>query len=344
MVRRRTCIAASRQPCRRRPSEAGLATIPRMRRAIGCAALGLAAMLLGQEPQTPRFRVAVDAVRIDAVVTDKAGNIVRDLTADDFEVLQDGKPQKVTFAQFVPVLTAAADAAPASSLKADAIMGAASLPAAGAVRRELIQRSIALVVDDLAMSVESLSYVKRGLHDFIDSGIQSGDLVAVVRTGGSMDGLQPFTTDRRVLHSAIDNLKWNARSRSGVEAFEAVNQFGILQPTVPSGPGGQSTSPMTVGDFSALNRFRSTTIAAGALGALNLVIQGAKELPGRKAVLFVSEGFAILQQDVGDTQVRAALDRALDQATRAGVVIYSIDARGLQTGGMQAADNFNCAG
>ena len=42
-------------------------------------------------------------MRIDAVVTDRDGGIVRDLTADDFEVLQNGKPQRVTFAQFVPV-------------------------------------------------------------------------------------------------------------------------------------------------------------------------------------------------------------------------------------------------
>src|SRR5438270_266010 len=63
-------------------------------------------LLAAQEPQTPKFRVAVDAVRIDAVVTDKDGNIIRDLTADDFEIQQDGKAQKVTFAQFVPVAAA----------------------------------------------------------------------------------------------------------------------------------------------------------------------------------------------------------------------------------------------
>src|SRR3954447_8360249 len=53
----------------------------------------------------PRFRVATDGVRIDAVVTDRVGRIVSDLTADDFEVRQDGKLQKLLFAQFVPVLS-----------------------------------------------------------------------------------------------------------------------------------------------------------------------------------------------------------------------------------------------
>ena len=58
--------------------------------------------------EAPPFRVGVDAVRIDAVVTDCDGRIVSDLTADDFEVRQDGKRQTVTFAQFMPVLISAA--------------------------------------------------------------------------------------------------------------------------------------------------------------------------------------------------------------------------------------------
>jgi len=316
-----------------------------MRSTIGLAAVGLGAVLLAQEPQTPApshvegptFRVAVDAVRIDAVVTDKNGNIVRDLSADDFEVLQDGKKQKVTFAQFVPVSVAAAAPAPARPLKGAPIVGAPPLPAAGAVRREQIQRTIALVVDDLGMSVESLYYVKRGLHDFIDRGIQPNDLVALVRTGGSMDGLQPFTTDRRVLHAAVDNLKWNAASRSGVEAFQAVNQWMTYD----------SHATFTPDDFTALDSFRGQMLAAGTLGALNLVIRGARELPGRKALFFVSEGFRLLERDsrtntitsAPDPRVRGPLDRAIDQATRAGVVIYSIDARGMQSGALLASDN-----
>ena len=316
-------------------------------RLAAIAAVIATTALAAQEPQTPRFRVAVDAVRIDAVVTDKDGNIVKDLTADDFEVLQDGKKQTVTFAEYVPILSAALPATPAKTpLKGNPVVGAPPLPAAGAVRREHIQRTIAIVVDDLGMSVESLFYVKRGINEFIDRGTQPGDLIALVRTGGSMDGLQPFTTDRRILHAAVDNLKHNAFSRSGVEAFPAVNEFDKLT-DVPHGPGGggQQTD-MIVGDFTALDAVRNNVMAAGTLGALNLVIQGAKDLPGRKAVLFVSEGFEVLEKGSRDTtsqpgRVRTALDRTVDQATRAGVVIYSIDARGLQTGAMVAGDDFN---
>src|SRR5215831_18283571 len=111
-----------------------------MRPLAALAIAGVTSALIAQEPQTPRFRVAVDAVRIDAVVTDKDGNVVRDLTADDFEILQDGKKQNVTFAQFVPVMVAAAPAAtPTAPLRSSNVVGAPPLPGAVAVRRENVQ-------------------------------------------------------------------------------------------------------------------------------------------------------------------------------------------------------------
>jgi hypothetical protein len=67
-----------------------------------------------QEP-TPRFRVAADGVRIDAVVTDRDGRVVSGLTAEDFEVRQDGKLQKLLFAQFVPVRNGVAPPIPCLS-------------------------------------------------------------------------------------------------------------------------------------------------------------------------------------------------------------------------------------
>ena len=60
-------------------------------------------------PPPPSFRVGVDAVRIDAVVTDKHGRAVTDLSADDFELRQDGDPQVVTLAQVRPRVSAGVD-------------------------------------------------------------------------------------------------------------------------------------------------------------------------------------------------------------------------------------------
>jgi hypothetical protein len=53
-------------------------------------------VLVGQAPQQPTFRVQVEAIEIDASVTDAQGNVVTNLTKDDFEILEDGKPQTIT--------------------------------------------------------------------------------------------------------------------------------------------------------------------------------------------------------------------------------------------------------
>ena len=53
-------------------------------------------LLLAQAPQQPTFRVQVEAIEIDASVTDARGNVVTDLTKDDFEILENGRPQTIT--------------------------------------------------------------------------------------------------------------------------------------------------------------------------------------------------------------------------------------------------------
>jgi VWFA-related protein len=277
-----------------------------------------------QQSDTPRFRVSVDAVRIDAVVTDRDGRIVSDLTADDFEVLQNGKRQRITFAQFIPVRVASPERAEPAPRRADAPV-VASAP----ISRADVQRTIGIVVDDLGLSVESLYYAKRGLRTFLERDVQATDLVGILRTGGS-DAVQPFTTDRRILLDTVDALRWNGFSRSGVEPYEAVEQFTTFDERHGMGE---------ITDFKAVSTLHKSMSASGTLGALNLAIRGARDLPGRKAIIFVSEGFPLNDEDGPDTRVRTALDHVIDQATRAGVVIYSLDARGLQSGGLQASDN-----
>ena len=301
-------------------------------RSVGAAPVVFALLCFsspaGQQPdrsEPPRFRVSVDVVRIDAVVTDRQGRVVRDLTADDFEVLQNGKPQRVTFAQFVPVDSPPRPPAAERRESADAFV-----PPAGAVKREHIQRSLAIVVDDLGLSWESMQYAKRALHAFVDRDLGGADLVAVVRTGGSIGGLQPFTTDRRLLHATIDRLGWTGLSRSAVEPYDALNEWTTFDERHGLGD---------LNDFKMIDTLRRSTSAAGTLGALNLAIEATRELPGRKAIVFVSEGFQTMEGAEQDVRVRTALDRAIDRAARTGVVIYSLDARGLQTAGLQASDN-----
>jgi VWFA-related protein len=285
----------------------------------------LGSVLLAQEPQRPRFRVAVDGIRIDAVVTDKKNNVVRDLSADDFEILQDGKPQKVTFAEFVPVPVTAASARSARGLA----------PAGTAVpgTPDQVQRTFAIVVDDLGLSFAGLSNVRKALRRFVDTALLPTDLVLLVRTGEARSLLQPLTNDREALRAAIDALRYNTSSRKGMAPSADVVQE-------VHGPAAQEV----------LNRFQRQESIDGTLAALNLVVQAARDLPGRKTVILASEGFplgvgprkALQPPDEEDnSRVRSGVDILIDRATRSGVVLYAINGGALQTAALTGADDYH---
>ena len=303
--------------------------MPGVRTSLLAVACATAAVAAGQSPpqpsaQSPTFRVGVDGVMIDAVVTDRKGAVVRDLTADDFEVYQDGKRQKVTFTQFVPVITAAAPAAAGAAASAPVAAGtmAAPVPAppspAPPIARERVARTIVILVDDLGLSVEGLHSVKQGLRKFVETSLLPTDLVAVVRTGASEGVFRPFTNDREVLLSAVNGLRYNTRSRK------------IVAPSFDVVPGLHGS------DIDEGSLLTASLATSGSLAALNLVVEAARDVPGRKTVIFASEGF-----DPADEQVLPGLDRAVDQATRSGVVVYAVDGSSLQTGALRASDDIS---
>ena len=282
----------------------------------------------------PRFRVAVDIVRVDAVVTDKDGKLVTDLTADDFDVHQDGRPQKISVVRWVPLVTARSSAAASSSPSSGSAPANRLAPAD-------VQRTIMIVADDLGTSFESYPPMRAALHRLVDEQLGPNDLVAVVRTSAPDRALQQFTSDKKALHAAIDALEWYWQSRGGVENLRA---FG--QPTAISIGGQLFTAP----GFSDLEGLRGSMSAQNTFAALATIIHSTKELPGRKTMIFVSEGMrmvdrfdgpggAIGQGVIPDIRTTVPRDHVEDQAVRSGVVIYALDPRGLQSGGLKSEDD-----
>lgn len=311
---------------------------------------GQAAQPTGQGAQSapedpPVFRIGVDVIRVDVVVTDKDGRPVTDLTPADFEIRQDGEPQQVVAARFVAVEPPPAPA----PLRARTLPASTTAPTLGRSPGTAadVQRTIAIVVDDLGMSWESMEPTRRALRKFVDESVQAGDLVAMLRTSVSVSALQQFTTDRRLLHSAIDQLRFTAISRRGVEPFTPVNEWiTLMNGSGDSGPLFGAQFPDLTGRHDQLREVVSTS---GTLGAMHLVLKGIGALPGRKALVLVSEGFALTENDPDGTfqpspVVRARLDAVLDAAMRMGIVIYTVDPRGLQTGGLRAEDNTKALG
>jgi VWFA-related protein len=278
----------------------------------------------GPPQDTPVFRTSADLVTIDAVVVDDEGKPVTNLTRDDFDVTVAGKHQTLDQAVYVrtqdqPRMLAAARAATAPH-------GLAGSTASRALKTtgpspDQVARTIAIVVDDLGLSFRSVFDVRNAIDRYIDTQIEPGDLVAIIRTAGGMGVLQQFTTDKRLLHRAADRLQWDFRSRQGLGAVGAF--------TAEAGTSDGS-------GFDTVDDLRNTLASVGSLSALEFISQGLSDLPGRKSIILFSEGFNLIFNDrlTGTERIWKEMARMLSRANAAGVVINTIDARGLTAGAL----------
>jgi VWFA-related protein len=284
------------------------------------------------QPQKPEdvdvVRITTNLVQVDAVVTDKGGKVVTDLKPEEVQIFEDGKPQKITHFSYNVIET---PVVPSPAKPATVDKNAPPAPPV-ALKPEQVRRTMAIVVDDLGLSFESTHFVRQALKKFVDEQMQPGDLVAIVRTSGGMGALQQFTTDKRQLYAAIERVKWYASGRGGVGAFAAI------EPPTPGAFG-----PEIDAKNEELNQFREDLFAVGTLGAISYVVKGLRQLPGRKSVLLISDGFRIYSQEDAMRNYLALerLHRLIDEAGRASVVIYTMNATGLQTLGFSAADNLS---
>ncbi len=298
----------------------------------GSPAIRGQAPLATASPDPPRFRVGVDVVRVDAVVTDRKGEIVRDLKPGEFELYQDGKRQTLVLADFISTAAPAPAASPAGVPGRPASFQPLPPSSSGDARQ--VQRTIALVVDDLGVSWESLGPTRHALETFVDEQMLPGDLVGVLRTSTFSGSLQQFTSDRRRLRSMIRELSFTAGSRRRVEPFKLTDMAAGAIDELKTDDVGRH------GNLAA-----ESNSALATIGALTLIIRGARDLPGRKAVVLLSEGFSLRTEGLfPDPRILQRLDELYDQAARAGVVIYTLDVRGLQTGGAVAGDGVDPAG
>ncbi|MEN6602189.1 MAG: VWA domain-containing protein [Bryobacteraceae bacterium] len=276
----------------------------------------LAPVLAAQTVPEPTLRITVNLVQVDAVVTDSHGKRVTGLTKDDFVILQDGKPHKVTHCTYFAEPPAA---------RVPAVAGVAAPP----LQPSQTRRVVALVVDDLGMSFSSMHYARETLRKYVDEQMQPGDLAAIVRTGASSSAYQRFTNDKQLLHAAIEKLRWNGLGRASPDVLETTDT--TLPDIDGAGPG-------------EIKFLQEEMSSLGTVGALSWVVKGLRGLPGRKSVIFLSDGFRMWSmRPKGDVPFVALFERLLvqlrkltDQANRAGVVIYTIDPRGLQVGRPQA--------
>ena len=292
-------------------------------------------LLQAQEPAAPPatvFSVGTTLVQIDSVVTDSKGHQVANLKPDDFQVLVDGKPQPITNFSYVHLDSTDVNR---PSLSPQALhQPLPSANPADVLKPEDVRRSMVLVVDDLSLSFESMYSVRRTLRKFIDEQMQPGDLVALWETGRSNSVFQQFTSDKRVLQAAVENLRWNPIG------------LGLVDPFGPALPGRPSIVPRAGPPQAAWDRrtgdaderaYLRLNATGGALDMLGQLMDELRPVGGRKAVVFFSDGIDLPGISIPGRYLRIPRDdelvtrfhRLIDKANRSGAVVYTVDARGL---------------
>lgn len=307
--------------------------------------LGLCLGLVpGQKPQDQQqvspedvIRISTQLVQTDVVVMDKNEQIIGDLKLEDFEVYDNGKRQELHFMEFVSI------AAPGRT------EGTGPAKIAGvdtSVSRDMtakdLKRVIAFVVDDVTIPAVDMARARDMLSDFVDNKMQDGDLVAIVRTVGSMGLLEQFTSDKTILRRAIRQL--GVRSVPPHLAFAGSEADRVTAPPTPLGDPSLATLTETVstsdldfdGPSEGTNQIPRSVLA---LSVSNRVVDSLRQIPGRKNLVLISGGLPLFDLSragsvIGD--VSQVFRTLTDNATRSGVVINTLDVRGLKTFGAVA--------
>ncbi len=292
------------------------------------------------------IRIKTDLIQTGVAVFDKKGQFVKDLRLEDFELEVNGKPVSVSFFE-----ENRADAARTEKgVKAAKTTSIVGTSPGNSVQRG---RNIIFVVDDLHLSVDSHVRTRKLIFKFIDEEMRPNDTVAVVSSTGKIGFLQQFTNDKTVLRSAVERLKFS-RDRSAKD---------------------QSPPPMTEyeallimqGDPDALNIFAAEEIGGGDLetkrefvrsraraivlhmaainratySTLEQAIRSSDQLPGRKIVFFISDGFLL---DPTTSNGPYLMQRITDAAARTNTVIYAFEAKGLEAGFPEGTTGRSLAG
>ncbi len=318
-----------------------------------------ASLIAQQPPPAPARATAaaptqVSAILVDVVVRDRKGDPVPGLTAADFEITEDGVTQ--TMGSLTPVFKApplpagapapqGPSAAGASAPKGPSATAAPAPAAVAAAAAQDAPEVIALVFDRLTADGRALAHTASMKYLGATQGA-SRHYMGVYAIDINLSTLQNFTRDVSLIRKAVDQFAKHSSSQYGsyaesrgttqAAAESATNAMAAAEAANSGGPGttgaglgaaavqlalAQSQNQMAQ-TFEMLERDQAGYASANALMS---VVTGMRALPGRKSIVFFSEGLAI------PPNVQERFLSVIDAANRANVSIYPMDAMGLRT-------------
>lgn len=280
------------------------------------------------------IRVYTDVVQTDVMVFDKSGRFVENIRKEDFDLKIDGKSRAIDFLELVRAGKLNEDsqlsAARGSRSNRSSPLGAVPLDRGG---------TIFFYVDDLHLDLAGLAAAQKVITHFIDKEMGQNDEVAIASPSGQIGFLQQLTDNKSVLRSALTRLKYRPYTVRDFQLPRMTEYHALLierydhdltgyfiEETMRANPG--MTREMAENYVRSRSRTllqQAAQVTSGTLAGLEQVVRTAAALPGRKLVFLISGGFFLDESNDSINRLR----RVTSAAARSGVVIYSMDARGL---------------
>jgi VWFA-related protein len=285
-------------------------------------------------PKSPDdvVRVYTELVQTDVMVFDKQGRFVDGLSKENFELRIDGKPRTI---EAFEKITAGSD----EESQLAAARGATTVNLKRPVPLDR-GRIVFFYLDDFHMDQGGMLAAKKLISAFIDKQMGQNDQAAIASATGQIGFLQQLTSDRTVLHTALNRLtsrNYSVRDsdRPPMSEYEAllidrldravfeffVNETLRINPGMSRDTAQHMVRGRAQGIQAQAGRFNFNT-----LSGLESLVKSARNLPGRKVLFFLSGGM-LLESRTGDSLQR--LRDITNAAAKSGVVIYSMDTRGL---------------
>ena len=318
----------------------------------------------GQTPSLQQpdevIRVRTNEVRLDVVVKDKKGRPVKDLTSADFEIYEDGVQQRIESFRFVMREATTGNNPEQTADRRN--NKSEQAPPAPAQKNSL--GLIALVFDRL--SPEARALARKAGTAYAKEGMAGGDFTGVFGIDQSLRTFQSFTDNPEVVKQAIERATSTSPSTyvsSAARIRDLSDRSNVLDQQISSSgsaasaagaardSGGASAAGAAAGQAAAEQLFiqMETNMLEqfevlerdqqgfATINSLLAVINPMKNLPGRKTIIFFSEGLAL------PSSVQAKFPAVISAANKANVSIYTIDAAGLRTesGTAEAARELN---
>ena len=300
-----------------------------------CAVTGFA-----QEQPPPRqgtdvVRVNTALVQTDVMVFDKQGAFVDGLKRDQFVLKINGKPRDVSFFERIEAGSRNEEAQIAAA------RGGSNAGAGGAVPLDR-GRTVFFFIDDFHLAPGSNKQTRMMLERFVDRQMGQNDEAAITSASGQIGFLQQLTDDKRVLKAALGRLLTRPYSSGDsqrppmteyqAQLIEAQNDdvltyFVDELMRLENLPRNMAAS-IIQGRAAQISQ-QAAYVTNGTLNSLKGVVKNATGLPGRKLVFLISDGFLL---DNKNSDANDRLHQITSAAAAAGVIIYSIDARGLTSG------------